>query len=68
MEGYWFLPEKGQDTDQGISEVRSLKDLVVEGCSSKLGTAVQHHSNLLWLFGVVYAMMWNVPRLADVRF
>ena len=37
--------------------------MVVEGRSSKLGAAIENHSDLLRLLRMIHTMMGNVPRL-----
>ena len=48
--------------------VRSGLEVVVKGRSSKLGAAIENHSDLVRLFRMIHTMMGNVPRLTRICF
>ena len=56
-----FLMESDDDTCQSVSQIRSLKQAIVQRRSLTLCTTVKDNSDLLWFLWVVHPMVWYVP-------
>ena len=66
-EGYWLLSKSAQHTYEIVSELGSLKKVMVEACPSIFHTTIKDHPYFIGLLGVIDPMVGDVPHLIVVE-